>query len=1023
MLLQQLDDRMDFRRDWMKNYKFHLVDSVSKLSRLVDVCAQRKRCALDLETTGVDNRVYPDSYFEDGRVTRHGMRTVDRIAGVCLSFDGQNGYYVPVGHIPEDSGNLPWDEAWEEITRLVNNCQIIFHNAKFDCEFLYPVTGKDYWKLSEYEDTYLMSKVISPLKQHPSGLKPLSKLKYDVELIEIDELFTPEKLAQLKRDKQGYNFAVLHPKEGYEYGCQDGIFTYKLRDTLMPLLSESDMKIYDLEKSFCNVIRELERNRVHVDVKRVEHLRTECSAEMLKVGDTIKEVIEKNTGRTGKWLTLNVGAVKQLSEALITDPEGLKLKPTAEMLAEANGEHGGGDGGGGDSDDDEDEDEEQKQYSLKDEALKSLHRVYGSKFSVQREGHVDKDGNPKKESIFELILEWRHYQKMNGSYLNPLSQAVDKYGDVRPNFSQVGTDTTRLSSKAGKIADGYSGINFQGIPRDSDEDKPELFKQLRTCIIPREGKVLVKLDYAGEELRVVTNLSGDPIWTKSFLYEDGDVHSITARTLFGKASVNKDERNRGKRCNFAFIYGGGAGAIQRNIGCDIQEASRHMENLRNDVPILMGYVEHQKAYARKHKCIFTAFGRRIPIPTIDSQIRGIRAKAERCAINYTIQATSADVLKFAMCWVDKNLRRLGWKDRCRYVLTVHDEVVYEVSPEHLMEVVRKLDEWMTEPWKLPKAHGRAWEVPLLTEPGIDFNWKARYDYFAMVDGAPVDPKDIAEDGTYKGKLKKDQYFADGRVYQKVPDFLEKWIHRLPVKKAGTAQEEPPSEQPPSEPPAPHPAEPEPEPIPEPAPAPEPEVAVVEEKTAPVPRYDIALLPREPSNVAEKAETPVSEPPPPSEPAPASSPSSSTKSSLGISEDDLDVDLPAAKPAEPPKASALPQDDVLDPDFGAAAEAIMADTPKKAPASKPNGAPKANGSSSANGTPQAAAEDGAVVRMVLRCVMNRKNMRKLHAVCILAEGSDPLRVVDRLGNIVVPESSGVTVNAATFNVLVSLFGLG
>jgi len=989
MLLQQLDDKVDTHRDWMQSYKFHLVTTIDKLRKLVDLCISRKSCSLDLETTGLDNRVYQDEFFGDGKKTVWGMRTVDKIAGVCISFDGYNGYYVPFGHYPEDSGNVPWDEGWAEITRLVNNCRIIFHGSKFDCEFLYPVTGKDHWKLDEYEDTYLMSKVISPLKQSPNGLKQLSKIHFNVEMLELSDLFTPEKMEQMKRDKQGYNFAVLHPKEGLEYGCSDGIFTYKLKDTLHPRLSEADQRIYDLEKSFCNVIRELERNRVHVDVDRVEHLRTECTAEMQKVGDAIREVIEAKTGKTGRWITLNVGAVQQLSEALITDSEGMRLKPTPEMIAaEGEGEHGGG-GGGGESEEGEDGGgEDEKQYSLKDEALKSMHKVYGAKFSVEREGVLDKDGGPKRESIFELILEWRHYQKMLGSYLNPLSKAVDKYGDVRPNFSQIGTDTTRLSSKAGKIADGYSGINFQGIPRDSDEDKPDLFKQLRTCIIPRPGWMLVKLDYAGEELRVVTNLSGDPIWTKSFLYEDGDVHSITARTLFGKKDVNKDERNRGKRCNFAFIYGGGAGAIQRNVGCSIEEASKHMENLRNDVPVLMGYVEFQKKYAHKHKCIYTAFGRRIPIPTIDSPIRGIRSKAERCAINYTIQATSADVLKFAMCYVDKQLRKLGWKDRCRYVLTVHDEVVYEIKPEYVQEIVRKLDEWMTEPWRLPKAHGRPWDVPLLTEPGVDYNWKARYDYFAMVDGAAVSKKDIAEDGTYKGKLKKDQYFADGRVYQKVPDFLENWIKRIPV--TSEPRSERSEEQAPVEPP--------PEPAPESVKASPPEPPPV--PSEPVPSSpDVDLKP---------------EPAP--EPAEQEAPVPRTAGVHSFSMDDFDVPMPTSKEANGtsgPAVPAPPQVEIdlsMDPGFGSQEPRSEAHS-RPEPASKPERKLKV------------VPDDVAVVRWVMRAEMCKRNQKKLHAICVLTEGDRPLRVVDSDGNILIEEASGILVDPVTFPVIASLFGLG
>lgn len=774
MLLQQMDDRVQVSRAWFNAYKFHLVKDLTQLEKLTNLCIQRGKYSIDCETTGVDNRIYPDEYFEDGLKTKYGIRTVDKVVGLCISFDGLNGYYIPFAHEPEDSGNLPWDEGWEIMAKLVNSgAKALFHNAKFDAEFLYPLTGKSEWNRSEFEDIFLMAKVVNPLKGYPAGLKPLTKMHFDVDMVELDELFTVEKKEQLKREKRRYNFALLHPKEGVEYGCSDGIFTFKLEPILRSKLEESDMPIYDLEKAFSNVMRKMERNRVHVDVGRVNQLYTECQAALREVGDTIRQVIESKTGQTGKWVTLNIGSPPQLSKCLITDAEGLKLKPTAEMIGTPETGWTTEDA----EDDDDDEEDGDKQYSLKDEALKSLHVAYGKKLSVQRPGVVDKDGKPKQESIFELILEYRHYDKMNGSYVEKLLRSHDKYGDVRPSFNQIGTDTTRLSCKAGKIEDGYSGVNFQGIPRDSDEDKPELFKQIRTCIVPRPGWFLVKLDYAGEELRVVTNLSGDPIWTKSFLYEDGDVHSITARTLFKKADVNKDERNRGKRCNFAFIYGGGAGAIQRNVGCDIEDAQRHMSNLRDAVPVLMGYVDTQKKFARKNKCIYTAFGRKIPIPTIDSPIRGVKAKAERCAINYTIQATSADVLKYAMCYVDKKISDMGWDDVVRYVLTVHDEVVYEVRPEMLMEVVRKLDEWMTVPWTIPKAHGRDWVVPLLTEPGIDTNWKARYDYFHMVDGTPADPKLIGEDGKYSGKLKKDQYFLEGRIYQTVPDVLKDFIRR------------------------------------------------------------------------------------------------------------------------------------------------------------------------------------------------------------------------------------------------------
>jgi len=1020
LALQQIDDRVTVQRDWFKDYKFHLIrddqkKGLEQLRRLVDVCIQRGLCSLDLETTGVDNRVYPDEFFEDGIKTRFGIRTVDRIVGLCISFDGENGYYVPLTHEPEDSGNLPWEETWEEIIRLLNGARIIFHNAKFDAEFLYPVTGRESWKLKEFEDTFLMAKVISPLKSFPAGLKPLAKTFCNVDMVELDELFTPEKMEQLKRLKEGYNFSLLHPKEGKEYGCSDGIFTYQIYHKLREKI-EGFEKIYDLEKSFCNVMRKMERNRVHVDVDRVNQLYVDCQNALQETGDVIRSVIESKTGKTKKWLTLNVGSPAKLSECFFTDHEGLKLKPTPEMIAT----EGGGfsveyeDGSGSDDDDDDEGGGDKVIYSLKDEVLKSLHRAYGPKYSVERPGHLDKDGKPKKESIFELILEYRHYDKMKGSYIEKIVRSHDKYGDVRPSFNQVGTDTARLSCKAGKIEDGYSGVNFQGIPRDSDDDKPELFKQIRTVIIPREGWMLVKLDYAGEELRVITNMSGDPLWKKSFLHEDGDVHSITARILFAKNDVSKDERNRGKRSNFAIIYGGGAGAISRNVGCSIEDGGRHMENMRTGLPHLMGYVDHQKKFAKKHKCVYTAFGRRMPIPTIDSPIKAIMRKAERCAINYTIQATSADILKFAMCYVDKQIRKLGWEDRCRYVLTVHDEVVFEIRPQYLMEIVRKLDEWMVLPWMLPKAHGREWEVPLETEPGIDVHWRARFDYFAMVDGkVPTDKKEIGPDGKFKGKLKKGQFFENGRIYQEIPDFLKGYIWKLSpeesdaIKKAQREGEEWAQGPAPDAPP-PAPAEDLPT-LPAEAPAPP-----AREEPAPVAAQEVPAQRDE----TRKDEAPAMRPGVPycsmCRKPQYMTPGGMTCGEHGgvdaitsdgeiLSEDQARA-LVGARPIGQPPPGKRPDDDLAD---------VPSDMDLDMEPSPPS--PKRE--------VRKVGEEEQVLRWTLTAVPSADSQRKLHAVCILAEGDVPLRVVSPKGNVLVPEGDGLRVDPVRFQFLASLFGLG
>jgi len=947
MHLQQMDDRVSVHRDWFKDYGFHLVSETEKVKKLVDICVQRGVCSLDCECTGVDNRIYPDSHFDDGIKSRHGIRTIDRIVGLCMSFDGRNGYYLPLTHEPNDSPNLPWDSTWDEITRLIENCIIIFHNSKFDCEFLYPPTGINQYDFNRYEDTLFISKIINPLKTNPNGLKPLTKIHFGVDMVELDELFTDERKEQLKKEGRRYNFALLHPKEGLEYGCSDGIFTYGLLYKLIERLSEQDKKIYNLEKSFCNVVRRMEQNRIHLDIKQVNSLYEECKIAMRETGDAVRTLIEKKTGKTGRWLALNVGSPSQLSTAFFNDQEGLKLKPTPEMISDADKVG-----------------DENKQYSTNEEALKSLNKAYGDKFPIIR---AKADGSKITNSMFEVILEYRHYEKMKGSYIEPLFKSHDKYGDVRPSFNQIGTDTTRLSGKADKIENGYSGVNFHGIPRDSDDDKPELFKQIRTCIAPRPGYVMVKIDYSGEELRVVTNLSGDRIWIKSFLYEDGDVHSITTRILYGKQDISKDERNRGKRSNFAFIYGGGAGAIQSNVGCSIEDAQRHMNNLRAGVPELMGYVDHQKQFARKYKCIYTAFGRRIPIQLVDSPIKGLRRKAERQAINYTIQATSADILKYAFCFVDKNIRKLGWEDRVKYVLTVHDEIVFEVKPEYLMEIVPKLDEWMTYPWKLPKAHGREWIVPLETEPGVDIHWRARYDFFAMTRGTEVKPDQINE-GKYTGKLKKGHYFANGRIYQEIPDFLKSYIKvegglpetkQIPEVKPDESKPESKSEVKIAEN------------VPEPPPI-TPELKEAFKQEAQKWGEEVSEKVADIENLSE---------PPKVESKPTESEAISTEVDLDVSQEEgLGIEV----------------EDAGDEDEEA---------------TKPTNGRKPIG------------EDEQIFRFTFQAVMSEFNAKKLKAIFALAEGDTPLRIVDPKGVILLPEQDAPRVDPQKFQYLASLYGLG
>ena len=90
----------------------------------------------------------------------------------------------------------------------------------------------------------------------------------------------------------------------------------------------------------------------------------------------------------------------------------------------------------------------------------------------------------------------------------------------------------------------------------------------------------------------------------------------------------------------------------------------------------------------------------------------MRQFAERTAINTPIQGTAADLIKLAMIHVDRALREN--RMQTAMLLSVHDEIIFEVPPEELeaaQALVRREMEgvWdLAVPLKVNMACGKNW---------------------------------------------------------------------------------------------------------------------------------------------------------------------------------------------------------------------------------------------------------------------------------------------------------------------------
>jgi DNA polymerase I-like protein with 3'-5' exonuclease and polymerase domains len=125
-----------------------------------------------------------------------------------------------------------------------------------------------------------------------------------------------------------------------------------------------------------------------------------------------------------------------------------------------------------------------------------------------------------KFPFMNKIKRFRETQKALSTNLLPMYEDADENGDLRINFKQQGTDTGRFTTPGtkdrGEGLHGGTRFNLHSLPSTYDPSRPECMRRLRECIKAREGMFLAAIDFSGEELRIVTNLSGEPLWLEQF---------------------------------------------------------------------------------------------------------------------------------------------------------------------------------------------------------------------------------------------------------------------------------------------------------------------------------------------------------------------------------------------------------------------------------------------------------------------------------------------------------------------------
>jgi len=306
----------------------------------------------------------------------------------------------------------------------------------------------------------------------------------------------------------------------------------------------------------------------------------------------------------------------------------------------------------------------------------------------------------EQHELPRVILEYRGLAKLRSTYTDKLPEMINQdTGRVHTSYHQSGAATGRLSS---------SDPNLQNIPIRTEDGR-----RIRRAFVAPPGRKILACDYSQIELRIMAHLSEDPGLVRAF--EQGvDVHRATAAEVFSRRleEVTSNERRAAKAINFGLMYGMSAFGLARNLGIDRGQAQDYVALYFSRYPGVRDFMERMRQQARDQGYVETLFGRRLYLNDINARNQGLRAGAERAAINAPMQGTAADIIKRAMVKVDSWLEDHG--DQAKMILQVHDELVFETESSFLDTLRLKVVELMSSAAEL--------RVPLVVDAGVGDNW-------------------------------------------------------------------------------------------------------------------------------------------------------------------------------------------------------------------------------------------------------------------------------------------------------------
>lgn len=299
--------------------------------------------------------------------------------------------------------------------------------------------------------------------------------------------------------------------------------------------------------------------------------------------------------------------------------------------------------------------------------------------------------NSHKHPIISKLIEFSKHNKLVTSF------GMDFLKFINPVTNRVHTNVWQIIN-SGRIS--MKDPNLLQIPAHGD-----LAGEIKKSFIAEDNYTLIDSDFSGMELRIIAELSQDPLWVETFI-NGGDLHSILCAKTFNigldevknpfpyKPEVNY--RFVQKTVNFGLSYGMSEFKLSSTIQVSIEHAKTIINDFFAAVPKVKKFLDTiGKAGREAGRIRAPKPFRRIrwfpkhaeAVATNNTKILG---EIERASKNHPIQSCNANITKLALIYIQERIDKESLD--AKILLAIHDAILVEAHDsivDYMKEVMQE----------------------------------------------------------------------------------------------------------------------------------------------------------------------------------------------------------------------------------------------------------------------------------------------------------------------------------------------